>query len=433
MEKKSVNDNSTVNRQNGNNGKNCNNRQNGNNGKNFTHEKKNTREKKCANEKKCINEKKCGSCKYLHLTYKEQLKKKEEFVKKELEKCPDLKGRFKPIIGMENPWNYRNKVTAVFDRDRKGNPISGVYQEGTHRVIPVERCLIEDELADKIIGTIRGMLRSFKIKVYDEDTGYGLLRYVLVRRGFATGEVMVVMVTASPIFPSKRNFTNALLKAHPEITTVVQNVNNRTDSLILGDKQQILYGKGYIEDVLCGCRFRISPASFYQINPVQTEKLYTKAVELAGLSGKETVIDAYCGIGTIGLIASKHAKNVISVELNPDAVRDAIVNAKVNGIKNVRFYKADAGRFLTQMAEEGAKADVLLMDPPRNGSSEEFLRSAALLGPGKIVYISCNPVSLGRDLGVLKKLGYRAEECWMVDMFPWTGHVETAVLLVRKP
>ena len=332
---------------------------------------------------------------------------------------------------MENPWNYRNKVTAVFDRDRKGNPISGVYQEGTHRVIPVERCLIEDELADKIIGTIRGMLRSFKIKVYDEDTGYGLLRYALVRRGFATGEVMVVMVTASPIFPSKRNFTNALLKAHPEITTVVQNVNNRTDSLILGDKQQILYGKGYIEDVLCGCRFRISPASFYQINPVQTEKLYTKAVELAGLSGKETVIDAYCGIGTIGMIASKYAKNVISVEMNPDAVRDAIVNAKVNGIKNVRFYRADAGQFLTQMAAEGAKVDVLLMDPPRNGSTEEFLRSAALLGAGKIVYISCNPVTLGRDLGVLKKLGYRAEECWMVDMFPWVGHVETVVLLSK--
>ena len=204
-------------------------------------------------------------------------------------------------------------------------------------MIPVEKCLIEDELADKIIGKIRGMLRSFKIKVYDEDTGYGLLRYVLVRRGFATGEVMVVLVTASPIFPSKRNFTNALLKAHPEITTVVQNVNNRTDSLILGDKQQVLFGKGYIEDILCGCRFRISPASFYQINPVQTEKLYSKAVELAELSGKETVIDAYCGIGPIGLIASKHAKNVISVELNTDAVSDAVVNAQVHGIQNVRF------------------------------------------------------------------------------------------------
>lgn len=382
-------------------------------------------------ETKCPYEKKCGSCRYLYLSYEEQLKKKEAFVRQELEKCPELKGHFNPIIGMENPWNYRNKVTAIFDRDRKGNPVSGVYEEGTHNVVPVERCLIEDELADRIIGTIRGMLKSFKIKVYDEDTRYGLLRYVLVRRAFATGEVMVVLVTASPVLPSKRNFTNALLKAHPEITTVIQNVNTRTDSLILGDKQQVLYGKGYIEDVLCGCRFRISPASFYQINPVQTEKLYKKAIELAGLKGTETVIDAYCGIGTIGLIAASKAKNVISVELNPDAVKDSIVNAKINGIKNVRFYKADAGQFLTQMAEEGVKADVLLMDPPRSGSTEEFLQSAALLGPEKIVYISCNPVTLGRDLMVLRKLGYRAEEVWPVDMFPWSGHVETVVLLSK--
>ena len=216
-------------------------------------------------ETKCPYEKKCGSCRYLYLSYEEQLKKKEAFVRQELEKCPELKGHFNPIIGMENPWNYRNKVTAIFDRDRKGNPVSGVYEEGTHNVIPVERCLIEDELADRIIGTIRGMLKSFKIKVYDEDTRYGLLRYVLVRRAFATGEVMVVLVTASPVLPSKRNFTNALLKAHPEITTVIQNVNTRTDSLILGDKQQVLYGKGYIEDVLCGCRFRISPASFFRL------------------------------------------------------------------------------------------------------------------------------------------------------------------------
>ncbi|WP_455618629.1 23S rRNA (uracil(1939)-C(5))-methyltransferase RlmD [Eisenbergiella sp.] len=383
-------------------------------------------------ETKCPYEKKCGSCRYLYLSYEDQLKKKEAFVRQELEKCPELKGHFNPIIGMENPWNYRNKVTAIFDRDRKGNPVSGVYEEGTHYVIPVERCLIEDELADRIIGTIRGMLKSFKIKVYDEDTRYGLLRYVLVRRAFATGEVMVVLVTASPVLPSKRNFTNALLKAHPEITTVIQNVNTRTDSLILGDKQQILYGKGYIEDVLCGCRFRISPASFYQINPVQTEKLYKKTIELAGLKGTETVIDAYCGIGTIGLIAASHAKNVISVELNPNAVKDAIVNAKINGIKNVRFYKADAGQFLTQMAEEGAKADVLLMDPPRSGSTEEFLQSAALLGPEKIVYISCNPVTLGRDLMVLRKLGYRAEEVWPVDMFPWTIHCEVCVKICRK-
>lgn len=380
---------------------------------------------------KCIYEKKCGGCKYLHVTYEEQLKQKETIVRKELDKIPGLKKCLKPIIGMENPWNYRNKVTAVFDRDRKGNVISGVYEEGTHHVLPVENCLIEDELADKIIGTIRGMLKSFKIKTYDEDTGYGLLRYVLVRRGFATGEVMVVLVTASPVFPSKRNFTQALLKAHPEITTVVQNVNNRTDSMILGDKQQVLYGKGYIEDVLCGCRFRISPASFYQINPVQTEKLYGKAVELAGLTGRESVIDAYCGIGTIGLIASAKAGKVTSVELNPDAVRDAISNAKLNGIKNVRFYKADATRFLGQMAAEGEKADVLFMDPPRSGSTEEFLNSAAQMGPAKIVYISCNPVTLARDLAVLKRLGYETKEVYPVDMFPWTGHVECVVLLSK--
>ncbi len=380
---------------------------------------------------KCIYEKKCGGCKYLHLSYEEQLKQKETIVRRELEKIPGIKKCIKPIIGMEDPWHYRNKVTAVFDRDRKGNVISGVYEEGTHNVLPVESCLIEDELSDRIIGTIRGMLKSFKIKTYDEDTGYGLLRYVLVRRAFATGEVMVVLVTASPVMPSKRNFTQALLKAHPEITTVVQNVNSRTDSLILSDKQQVLYGKGYIEDVLCGCRFRISPNSFYQINPVQTEKLYGKAVEMAGLSGKESVIDAYCGIGTIGLIASAKAKNVISVEMNPNAVRDAISNAKLNGIKNVRFYKADATRFLGQMAEEQAEADVLFLDPPRSGSTEEFLNSAAQLAPKRIVYISCNPVTLARDLEVLGKLGYAVREVQPVDMFPWVGHVECAVCLTK--
>ena len=267
---------------------------------------------------------------------------------------------------MENPWHYRNKVTAAFSRDRNGNIISGVYEEGTHHVLPVESCLIEDELADRIIGTIRGLLVSFKIKVFDEDTGYGLLRYVLVRRGFSTGQVLVALVTASPVMPSKRNFTQALLKAHPEITTVVQNINPRTDSLVLGERQQVLYGKGYIEDVLCGCRFRISATSFYQINPVQTEKLYHRAVDLAGLSGGETVIDAYCGTGTIGLIASAHARQVIAIELNPDAVRDAIANAKGNGIRNVRFIKGDAERILTSMAEEGAEADVLFLDPPRS-------------------------------------------------------------------
>lgn len=387
--------------------------------------------KKNAEKKTCVNAKRCGSCKYLSLTYEQQLERKAEAVRKALGK--GLVSGIMPVIGMEEPFHYRNKVTAVFARDKKGNPISGVYEGGTHHVLPVEECLIEDALADRIIGTIRGMLKSFKIWVYDEDTRRGLLRYVLVRRGFATGQVMVVLVTASPVFPSKRNFVQALLRAHPEITTVVQNINTRTDSLILGDRQQILYGKGYIEDVLCGCTFRISPASFYQINPLQTRKLYEKAVELAGLTGRETVIDAYCGIGTIGLIAASHAGAVTAVELNPDAVRDAIANAKRNDIRNVRFYRADAGEFMEKMAGAGERADVLFMDPPRSGSTEAFMRSAARLGPKRIVYISCNPETLGRDLKVFRRLGYRAGEVWPVDMFPWTESCEAVVSLSRIP
>lgn len=386
-------------------------------------------------KKLCINQKRCGSCRYLSLSYERQLAAKEEYVKKAV--GPGFAKKVMPVIGMEEPWHYRNKVTAVFARDRKGNPVSGVYEGGTHRVLPVEECLLEDALADRIIGTIRGMLKSFKIWVYDEDTRRGLLRYVLVRRGFATGQVLVVLVTASPVFPSKKNFVQALLRAHPEITTVVQNINARTDSLILGDRQQILYGKGYIEDVLCGCTFRISPASFYQINPVQTRKLYEKAMELAGLTGKERVIDAYCGIGTIGLIAASRpaasrAGEVLGVEINPDAVRDAVINAKKNGVSNVRFYRADAGDFMVKMAQDGGRADVLFMDPPRSGSAEKFLQSAATLIPERIVYISCNPETLGRDLKVLDRLGYQAGKIWPVDMFPWTESCEAVCALDRK-
>ena len=275
------------------------------------------------------------------------------------------------------------------------------------------------------------MLKSFKIRTYDEDTGFGLLRHVLVRRAFATGEIMVVLVTASPVFPSKNHFIKALRECHPEITTVVQNINGRGTSMVLGDKEHVLYGKGYIEDVLCGCRFRISSRSFYQVNPVQTEVLYKKAMEYAGLTGKETVVDAYCGIGTIGLIAAGKAGRVIGVELNPEAVRDAVHNAKLNQIKNARFYCNDAGRFLTQMAAQGEKVDVVMMDPPRSGSTEEFMRAAAKTGAEKIVYISCNPETLARDLRFMKKLGYKAVNGVGVDMFGMTEHVETVVLMSR--
>lgn len=382
----------------------------------------------CESGQACPHFGKCGSCQYLNLSYEEQLALKRKSVRKLMEKhC-----RIQAIIGMEEPFHYRHKVHAVFGLDRKKNPISGVYEEKSHRILPVESCLIEEEKADAIIGTIRGLLKSFKIRVYDEDTGYGLLRYVLVRKGYATGEIMVVLVTASPVFPSKRNFVDALRKVHPEITTVVQNVNNRSDSMILGDKYQTLYGKGYIVDELCGCRFKISPASFYQVNPAQAAKLYEKAMELAGLTGKETVVDAYCGTGTIGMIAAKSAGKVIGVESNPEAVRDAISNAKANGMKNIRFYRDDAGHFLQSCAADGVSVDVLLMDPSRSGSSEEFLSAAAEIAPEKIVYVSCNPVTLERDVSFLEKKGYRAKEVWAVDMFPWTGHVETIVLLQKE-
>ena len=269
------------------------------------------------------------------------------------------------------------------------------------------------------------------IKTYNEDTGYGLFRHVLVRTGHHSGQVMVVLVLGSPILPSKNNFVKALRKLHPEITTIILNVNNQKTSMILGEKETVLYGKGYIEDELCGHIFRISSKSFYQVNTVQTEKLYTKAIELAGLTGKERVIDAYCGIGTIGLIASDKAKEVISVELNPDAVKDAIVNAKRNGIKNVRFYQNDAGVFMRQMADEGESADVVFMDPPRSGSDEKFLSSVVTLNPKRVVYVSCDPTTLARDLKYLTKHGYSAVTAVPVDMFPATEHVETVVLLSK--
>ena len=396
----------------------------------------------------CPYAKKCGGCDYQGMSYEQQLQEKQTYVRKNIgDYCKVL-----PIIGMENPYHYRNKVHAVFDVERRGKHanggrrtagnghakaapggvISGVYKAGTHEVINIDSCEIEDELSSAIIRDIRGLLHSFKIKTYDEDTGYGLLRHVLVRRGFHSGEVMVVLVLGSPILPSKNNFVKALRKLHPEITTVVVNINDKQTSMVLGEKETVIYGKGYIEDTLCGCTFRISPKSFYQVNPVQTEILYNKAITYAGLTGKEKVIDAYCGTGTIGLIAASKAKEVIGVELNRDAVKDAVINAKRNNIKNEQFYNADAGKFMVELSEQNKKVDVVFMDPPRAGSDEAFLSSVVKLAPKKVVYVSCNPETLARDLKYLTRHGYQAVECQPCDMFPFTKHVETVVLLSHK-
>ena len=376
----------------------------------------------------CNSAKKCGGCQYQCIPYEKQLQDKQKAVRQLMQPFCKTAG----ITGMKDPYHYRNKVHAVFARKKDGTIISGVYEEGTHRVVPVETCQIEDEKADAIINDIRGLLKSFKIKIYNEDTGYGLLRHVLIRRGFSTGEIMVVLVLGSPVMPSKNNFVKALRKLHPEITTVVLNVNDKRTSMVLGDRETTIYGKGYIEDVLCGLRFRISSKSFYQINPVQTEKLYGKAMELAGLSGTERVIDAYCGIGTIGMVAAKSAKEVIGVELNPDAVRDAVKNAKHNQMKNIRFYQEDAGRFIEKMAALGEKADVVFMDPPRSGSTEQFMKSVVTLAPKKIVYISCDPQTQARDLKYLTRYGYKAMGAYPYDMFPFTKHAENIVLLTKN-
>lgn len=375
----------------------------------------------------CSYAEKCGGCNMLNGNYVQHLNMKQKLVEGYLNGICEVM----PIVGMEEPYYYRNKVHAVYANTKQG-VISGVYQEGTHRVVPIDSCKIEDAKADKIIVDIRNLMKSFRMKAYDEDRGFGFLRHVLIRRGFHSGEIMVVLVTGTPIFPSKNNFVKELRRLHPEITTILQNINDRKTSMILGERELVLYGKGYIEDTLCEKTFRISAKSFYQVNPIQTELLYKKAIELAALTGKERVIDAYCGIGTIGLIASDAAKEVLGIEVNPDAVRDAIRNAKANRVKNIQFYRADAGTYMVQMAEQDMRADVVLMDPPRAGSDEAFLSSVVKLAPERIVYISCNPETLARDLKYLKQKGYEVGKAWPYDMFPWTGHVETVCLLSRK-
>ena len=376
----------------------------------------------------CPIEKKCGGCQYLAMNYEKQLSIKQDKIIKLIGKY----ARVNKIVGMEDYLHYRNKINATF-KYKKSGIISGVYEEGTHNVLPVDKCFIEDEKADEIIASIRKLIPSFKITVYNEDTGYGLLRHVMIRVGKNSGQIMVVLVTSNPIFPSKKNFSNALKKLHPEITTIVQNINDKKTSMVLGPRNQVMLGKGFIEDILCGMKFKISPNSFYQINVEQTEKLYNLAIEYAGLTGKEKVVDAYCGIGTIGLVASKKAKQVIGVELNKEAVKDAIINAKINDCNNIKFYGNDAGKFMVDMAAKGEKADVVFMDPPRSGSDKPFLDSVIKLAPERIVYISCGPESLARDLDyIVKNSEYKVEKITPVDMFPCTEHVESVVLITRK-
>lgn len=381
-------------------------------------------------EGQCPVFRKCGGCQLQNMSYQRQLQWKQQL-------CQRLLGSFgklEPILGMECPYHYRNKVQAAFAWDKRGGRIvSGVYQSGTHRVVSVDSCLTEDKKADEIIVSVRRLLKAFKLRPYDEDAGRGFLRHVLVKRGFGTDEIMVVLVTGTPVFTAKNHFLDELLKLHPEITTVVQNVNNGRTSMVLGKNEKVLYGPGFITDLLCGCKFRISAKSFYQINPLQTQVLYGKAMEFAELTGKEKVLDAYCGIGTIGIVAAKSgAGSVLGVEVNRDAVKDAIANARENGVKNCYFTCGDAGEFMEEAALAGERFDVVFLDPPRAGASREFLTALCSLAPRRVVYISCNPETLSRDLSFLRANGYRAQKLQPVDMFPHTRHIETVVMLSRK-
>ena len=376
----------------------------------------------------CPHYRKCGGCQMQKFPYERQLIKKQRYAE-------ELLGSFcnvEKIIGMHYPLHYRNKVHAAFALDARKKIVSGIYQPGSHAIVPVDECMIEDKTADRIIVDIRSMLRDFKIQVFDERNGTGWLRHVLVKRGFATNEVMVVLVAVNPIFKLQKPFVKKLLELHPEIKTIVLNINDRFGPVVLGTREKVVYGEGYIEDVLLGHRFRISSRSFYQVNPVQTEKLYSVAMDYAGLTGNETVLDAYCGIGTIGITASGKAKQVIGVEINKDAVKDAISNARLNKLKNCWFAVGDAGEYMQQMARDKMHPDVVFMDPPRAGSDEKFISSLIKCSPSRIVYISCNIETQKRDLEMLIKGGYKVKKIQPVDMFPFTNHVESVALLEKR-
>jgi len=379
------------------------------------------------NEMQCPIAKKCGGCQMQNLSYTDQLKWKQSQVNK-------LLGSFckpKRIIGMKDPYHYRNKMQRAFGVTRGGKPVSGIWQSTDRRIAVCDDCLLEDPIAGKVAEAVRKLLPAFKLSCFDPKSGKGFLRHILVRKGFQTGEVLVVLVGASPVFPQKASFGKALKKACPEITTLLFSVNDKEKNLLLGEKMETIFGEGYIEDRLCGLTFLISPRSFYQVNPVQTEVLYKKALELAALTGKETVLDAYCGVGTIGLAAAGKAAWVVGVELNRDAIKDAGKNAKKNGIENVTFVCADAEEYLREAANQDAKVDVAFLDPPRAGSSKGFLQALIKITPKKIVYVSCNPVTQARDLRILTKAGYKVGEMQPVDMFPFTHHVENIAVLTK--
>ncbi len=372
---------------------------------------------------------KCGSCQILHMNYQEQIKFKKEFVEESF-KREKIKVAIKEIIPSDVIKGYRNKMQVAYKlKDNK--IVYGFYEEDSHRVIPLEKCFVQSDKQNEICKTIANIMKELKIAPYNEDKRSGVIRFALIREAFKTNQILVTIVTNGEMFPGRNEFVKRLKNKCSYISTIIQNYNSRKTSIILGDQERVLYGKGYIEDVLCGLTFRLSSKTFYQVNPVQAEKLYLKALEYADFNINDTIIDAYCGVGTIGMIASKNVKKVIGVENNKTSVKCAIDNAYLNQIKNITFVNKDATEFLLNLAKDNVKIDGVIMDPPRSGSTVSFLNSLKELTPQKVVYISCNPETLARDVKVLLDK-YEITKTAITDMFVGSYHIETIVLLTRK-
>ena len=377
---------------------------------------------------KCPAAKDCGGCAYAGKTYIHSCSEKFEYIKNLMPKDCTVYD----INTCDNPFHYRNKVHSGFKKLRNGKIICGPYEQGSHRIVEVDSCLIENETASAIIRDCADIAAKTGVPIYNETTCTGELRRVLVRVADKTGEVMVVIVIGNKYFRQKTAFIKELTKRHPEITTLLININRRRDSMILGSETRKITGKGYITDILLGKEFRISPTSFYQVNRDQAEVLYTTAVRLADFKGDERAIDAYCGTGTTTLTFAGFVGSITGVEINPEAVGDAVRNAKANGVKNAEFVCADAVEYMQKLAGAGEKIDCIILDPTRLGTDERFIKACEKLSPEKIIYISCGPDTLARDLKVFAKCGYKARMAEPVDMFPWTSSIEVVCLLTKN-
>lgn len=379
----------------------------------------------------CPQFEQCGGCALQHMTYEAQLRFKTNTVKDNLRRIGKLENiTVHETLGMDKPLYYRNKVQYPVGM-AGGKPVIGFYAPRSHDIIPNLRCGIQTEISDNIKDFLEAFLQQHHISVYDEKTGWGLVRHLMTRVGFTTGEVMVVLVINGQDLPKKDLLVQQLTARFPAIKTIVLNSNTRNTNIILGDRNVTLYGDGTITDNIGPFRFKISPLSFFQVNPVQTRVLYEKALEYAGLEGSETVFDLYCGIGTISLFLSQKAKKVYGVEVVEDAIRDACENARINEVDNAEFIVGEAERVIPDMYAQGVRADVVVVDPPRKGCDERLLQTLVDMQPRRIVYVSCNPSTLARDLKFLGEHGFAAREVQPVDMFPWTAHVETIIKMTK--